>query len=48
MSAIVASSTHRGGNGRLLIRAGWIVSGLLILILIMDAGLKIAAFAVIS
>lgn len=48
MSDIVASNTHRGGNGRLLIRAGWIVSGLLILFLIMDAGLKIAALPVVS
>lgn len=48
MSDIGASTTHIGVRNRLSIRAGWTVSGLLILFLIMDAGLKIAALPVVS
>ena len=48
MSDTAASNTDVASTSRRSIRAGWIGSGLLIVFLIMDAGLKIAALPVVS
>jgi hypothetical protein len=48
MSDTAASSIRAASPNRLSIRAGWTVSGLLVLFLIMDAGLKIAALPIVS